>query len=83
MITFAFIFGVLPLVLAHGAGTNSRRILGTTVLGGVFAATPIIPVTLSVPERFATKLEKTAVPAGDLPPIHAAREGLPAEGGRR
>src|SRR4029434_4053848 len=41
MTAFAFILGVLPLVLSTGAGANSRRILGTTVFGGMLTATVI------------------------------------------
>jgi multidrug efflux pump subunit AcrB len=39
MTAFAFIFGVLPLVLASGAGAASRQSLGTAVFGGMLAAT--------------------------------------------
>ena len=39
MTALAFIIGLLPLVLATGAGANSRIHLGTTVLGGMLAAT--------------------------------------------
>jgi HAE1 family hydrophobic/amphiphilic exporter-1 len=39
MTAFAFILGVVPLVLSTGAGAASRRILGITVLGGMLAAT--------------------------------------------
>ena len=39
MTAFAFILGVVPLVTATGAGAVSRFVLGTTVLGGMFAAT--------------------------------------------
>ena len=39
MTSFAFIFGLLPRVIATGAGALSRRAVGTPVLGGmVFAA---------------------------------------------
>ncbi|RAI00112.1 hydrophobe/amphiphile efflux-1 family RND transporter [Acuticoccus sediminis] len=41
MTAFAFILGVVPLVTATGAGAVSRFVLGTTVLGGMFAATCI------------------------------------------
>jgi len=53
MTSFAFILGVLPLVLATGAGKNGRQSVGTTVFGGMLAATtlnllfiPILYVTL-------------------------------------
>jgi multidrug efflux pump len=39
MTSFAFIFGVLPLALASGAGANSRIAIGTAVVGGMLTAT--------------------------------------------
>jgi len=39
MTSFAFIFGVLPLALASGAGANSRMAIGTAVIGGMLTAT--------------------------------------------
>jgi HAE1 family hydrophobic/amphiphilic exporter-1 len=39
MTAFAFILGVLPLVFAKGAGAASRQSIGTTVFGGMLAAT--------------------------------------------
>ena len=39
MTSFAFIFGVLPLALATGAGANSRIAIGTAVAGGMLTAT--------------------------------------------
>src|SRR5438132_184326 len=41
MTSFAFIFGLLPLWVASGAGSVSRRILGTAVITGTLAATAI------------------------------------------
>ena len=38
MTSFAFIFGLLPLVIAEGAGALSRRAVGTPVFGGMLAA---------------------------------------------
>ncbi|MCG8545974.1 MAG: efflux RND transporter permease subunit, partial [Alphaproteobacteria bacterium] len=38
MTSFSFILGVLPLVIATGAGAASRRALGTVVFGGLLAA---------------------------------------------
>lgn len=47
MTAFAFILGVLPLVISVGAGAASRRSLGTAVFGGMIAAgilgTVVIP----------------------------------------
>ena len=39
MTSFAFIFGVLPLATASGAGANSRIAIGTAVVGGMLTAT--------------------------------------------
>ena len=39
MTAFSFILGVMPLVMAEGAGAASRRAIGTTVFSGMLAAT--------------------------------------------
>jgi multidrug efflux pump subunit AcrB len=39
MTSFAFILGVVPLVLAHGAGAEMRQTLGTAVLWGMLGVT--------------------------------------------
>ena len=39
MTAFAFILGVVPLVVASGAGAAARRSLGTAVFGGMLVAT--------------------------------------------
>ncbi|MBK9168440.1 MAG: efflux RND transporter permease subunit [Bryobacterales bacterium] len=48
MTSFAFILGVIPLVIASGAGSASRQTMGTAVFGGMTVATClgvfIIPV---------------------------------------
>ncbi len=41
MTSFAFILGLLPLVIAEGAGAASRRAVGTAVFGGMIAASII------------------------------------------
>ncbi|MFO7495707.1 MAG: efflux RND transporter permease subunit [Desulfobacterales bacterium] len=41
MTALSFIFGVFPMVVATGAGANSRRAIGTTVFSGMLAATLI------------------------------------------
>jgi HAE1 family hydrophobic/amphiphilic exporter-1 len=55
MTSFAFIFGCLPLWFATGSGAVARRVLGSTVIGGMIAASGIaiflIPVTFYVIER--------------------------------
>src|SRR5438477_134969 len=57
MTSFAFIFGLLPLWFASGSGAVARRVLGSTVIGGMIAASAIaiflIPVTFYVIERLS------------------------------
>jgi HAE1 family hydrophobic/amphiphilic exporter-1 len=64
MTSFAFIFGMAPLWFASGSGAVARRILGSTVIGGMIAASAIaiflIPVTFYVIERFFAGHEQKA-----------------------
>ena len=39
MTSFAFILGVLPLAVSHGAGSGSQNAIGTGVMGGMISAT--------------------------------------------
>jgi HAE1 family hydrophobic/amphiphilic exporter-1 len=54
--------GVLPLVLATGAGAVARRTIGFTVLGGMLAASTIaifvVPVLYVLITRFSYGKEK-------------------------
>ena len=71
MTAFAFILGTLPLALATGSGAVSRRVLGTTVIGGMLAATFIsiflIPVTFYFVEKFAGGKKKNEGEKAPLP----------------
>ena len=55
MTAFAFILGTVPLMVASGAGAGSRQSIGTTVVGGMLAATifglALVPVFYAVIER--------------------------------
>jgi hydrophobe/amphiphile efflux-1 (HAE1) family protein len=57
MTSFAFILGVLPLVIAHGAGAEMRQVLGTAVFSGMLGVTFfgifLTPVFFFVIERIA------------------------------
>jgi HAE1 family hydrophobic/amphiphilic exporter-1 len=48
MTSFAFILGVVPLMIATGAGAASQQAIGTVVFGGMMASTllaiPFVPV---------------------------------------
>ena len=56
MTSFAFILGVLPLVLATGAGANARKSIGITVFSGMLASTCLavlfVPTFFVVVQRF-------------------------------
>jgi multidrug efflux pump len=58
MTSFAFILGVLPLVLASGAGAEMRRVLGTAVFSGMLGVTMfgifLTPVFYYVVDNFAS-----------------------------
>ena len=82
MTALAFVFGCLPLWVATGAGAASRRILGTTVIGGMFLSTAIglifIPVTFSVVEYISHRFSKggkgtTMDSKLDLDPVAAGK----------
>ena len=57
MTSFAFILGVVPLVIAFGAGAASQRAIGTVVFGGMLASTllaiPFVPVFYVAMERLS------------------------------
>lgn len=56
MTSFAFIIGIFPMVIASGAGAQSRQSIGTTVFGGMIFSTLlgliIIPVLYVIVEEF-------------------------------
>ena len=58
MTSFAFILGVLPLVLATGAGANARKSIGITVFSGMLASTCLavlfVPVFFVIVQRLRT-----------------------------
>jgi multidrug efflux pump len=67
MTSVAFIAGVVPLVLASGAGANGRRAIGTAVMGGMITATVLaiffVPLFFVIVKRGLTKWPDTSVEA--------------------
>ena len=59
MTSFAFILGCLPLWTASGSGAVARQVMGTTVIGGMLAASLIavflIPVSFYLVEKIGQK----------------------------
>ena len=64
MTSLAFILGVMPLVLATGAGKAGRISVGTTVFGGMIAATTLnllfIPMLYAVVRKLVPGGGKSA-----------------------
>jgi HAE1 family hydrophobic/amphiphilic exporter-1 len=75
MTSIAFLLGVVPLMLASGAGAAARNSLGTTVFGGMLVSTVVnlvfIPGTYVLVQRFRRPRRANA-------PMH---ETLPAPSG--
>jgi HAE1 family hydrophobic/amphiphilic exporter-1 len=81
MTAFAFIMGVVPLMLAGGAGAGAQTRMGTAVFAGMLVATVvgvfIIPGLFTMVERMGFKKKKEKVPTTE-----AAREpAQPASAG--
>ncbi len=79
MTSLAFILGVVPLVIASGAGSAGQRAIGTGVMGGMISATVLavffVPVFFVVVRRFF-KAPPPLPPEGDEPPaLTAPKEG--------
>jgi len=78
MTSFAFILGCVPLFIATGAGSVGRQIMGTTVIGGMLAATALaiffIPALYVIVERLAERWGHQPEP-----PV-AAPQRMPVDG---
>jgi HAE1 family hydrophobic/amphiphilic exporter-1 len=74
MTSFAFILGVLPLVLATGAGANSRKSIGIAVFSGMLASTCLavlfVPSFYTVLQRFEERGKRKK--QASQPPIEPA-----------
>jgi HAE1 family hydrophobic/amphiphilic exporter-1 len=77
MTSFAFILGNVPLWVATGAGSVARQIIGTTVIGGMLAATAIaiflIPAIFYLVEKWSGAGKEHV--SGALPATPAPAEG--------
>ena len=62
MTSFAFILGVVPLVLASGAGAAARKSIGITVFSGMIASTLLavafVPVLYVVIESWRERITR-------------------------
>jgi len=80
MTSFAFILGVVPLILASGSGSAGQNVMGVSVFSGMLAATAlgvfVIPGLYSFVQGTAEKFSKKKPATTDAPPAAPA----PAEG---
>ncbi|MBH1987007.1 MAG: efflux RND transporter permease subunit [Burkholderiales bacterium] len=78
MTSLAFILGVLPLVLASGAGSAAQRAIGTGVMSGMISATVLavlfVPVFFVVIRRFFPAKPVAIRPGADTAPVEPAHE---------
>jgi hydrophobe/amphiphile efflux-1 (HAE1) family protein len=85
MTSFAFIAGLIPLVIATGAGMLSRRGVATSVFGGMIAASAfgifMIPVLYVVVQRMRETVKGWGGRGSAAPAPHPAPAPAPAEGG--
>ena len=70
MTSIAFVFGVLPLTFATGAGAAARRSMGTGVVGGMLLATFV--ATIFVPLFFTLFARGRKVESSPAPEVRAA-----------
>jgi HAE1 family hydrophobic/amphiphilic exporter-1 len=77
MTSFAFILGSVPLWVATGAGSVARQIIGTTVIGGMLAASAIaiflVPAIFYLVEKWSGAGKEPA--PGGVQPTPAPAEG--------
>ena len=85
MTSFAFIFGLLPLWTALGAGGVARRLIGTVTIVGVVFSTAfgifLVPVLFVVVERVSRRRRgrsREATPSAEPPARPAAPHAVPA-----
>jgi multidrug efflux pump len=82
MTSFAFILGVVPLMIAHGAGAEMRRALGTAVFSGMLGVTLfgifLTPVFYYVIGWYIEKTEHRA-PHPHLEPVAPEHDGHKVE----
>jgi HAE1 family hydrophobic/amphiphilic exporter-1 len=78
MTSFAFILGCVPLWTAKGAGAIGRKVLGSSVVTGMSAATILgvffVPVLFVVVERIAKKKPKPAIEVSGTPALEGGHD---------
>lgn len=67
MTAFSFILGVIPLLVATGAGAEARKVMGMTVFSGMLAATVIGVLVVPALYVFVERLSGSKPAAGQEP----------------
>ena len=84
MTSMAFILGVVPLLLASGAGAASRHSIGTGVFGGMLAATFLavffVPLFFVIVRSFVRPAARP-VPTGGAEGVQPGSTSIPRAGG--
>ena len=80
MTSMAFVMGVVPLVVATGAGAASRQSIGTGVFGGMLAATFLAIFFVPLFFVLVRKLDRRR-PGGSVAALSDAPSGPPSQGG--
>jgi HAE1 family hydrophobic/amphiphilic exporter-1 len=79
MTSFAFILGVVPLLVAFGPGAASQRDIGTVVFGGMLSSTllaiPFVPAFYVVTQRVSERLRKDKSPSKSGAKMSPSRDG--------
>jgi multidrug efflux pump len=78
MTSMAFIFGVLPLAIASGAGSASQRAIGTGVMGGMLTATSLLVLFVPVFFVVVRRLFKGSERQRRMYAHHAEEHGIAA-----
>ncbi|QNM95556.1 efflux RND transporter permease subunit [Chitinimonas koreensis] len=76
MTSLAFILGVLPLAISHGAGAGARTSVGTGVVGGMMAATFLAIFFVPLFYKLITDLRLKTPPEELVPPKSESEYGI-------
>jgi multidrug efflux pump len=82
MTSLAFIFGVLPLAIATGAGANARHSIGTGIMGGMIGEATLamlyVPLFFYIFDKLSERsgAKKELAPPGKSPPEIEPHENL-------
>ena len=83
MTSFAFILGVVPLVLATGAGASARKSIGIAVFSGMIASTCLavlfVPSFFVVVQRFEEWLAGRKIKRAETASVKREQAPQPAQ----